>query len=144
MESEVKENIEDDSKEQVDTKSSIENALNELVNANEKVNISRVAMKASVSNSLIHNRYPDLAFKINQAKESQKLKMLSIDNSQEVERLKKEIAKLKQKSTDSKQVSESYQRQNEDLWEHIQQVYGMYDQILAERNGFADRLKHYK
>ncbi len=83
MDSEVKESTENIMKEQVDTKSSIENALNELLNVNEKVNISRVAAKANVSNSLIHNRYPDLAYKINQAKESQKHKKLNIDNCQE-------------------------------------------------------------
>ena len=36
-----------------------------------------------------------------------------------------------------------FQNQNSELWEHIQQVYAMYDQILAERNDFAERLKFY-
>lgn len=129
---------------ELDTKFAIENALQELIDANEKVNINRVAAKAGFSNSLIHNRYPDLADKINEVKANQKQKKDSIDNACEIERLKKEVAQLKQKTDESKKIAVSYQKINEDLWEHIQQVYGMYDQVLAERNGFAERLKHYQ
>ncbi|MEY3880469.1 MAG: hypothetical protein RIQ94_1265 [Pseudomonadota bacterium] len=127
-----------------DTKLAIENALQELIDANEKINIYRVAAKAGFSNALIHNRYPDLAFKINEAKANQKQKKDSIDSTCEIERLKKEVAQLKQRTDDSKQNAVSFQKINEDLWEHIQQVYRMYDQILAERNDFAQRLKHYQ
>lgn len=127
-----------------DTKTLIEKVLNEMVENNEKVNISQVASKANVSHSLIHSRYPDLAFKINQAKEKQKNKKAGIEASQDVEHFKKQITHLKKSTEDYKEVAESYQLQNEQLWEHIQQVYGMYDQILAERNGFAERLKFLK
>ena len=128
----------------LDTKSVIENSLQELLDANEKVNVNKVAIKAGFTNALIYNRYPDLVLKINTAKESQKRKKDSIGNLCETEKLKKEITLLKQKYSESKEVSESIKKQNENLWEHIQQVYGMYDQILAERNGFAERLKHHQ
>ena len=85
-----------------------------------------------------------MAFKINQAKENPKNKKSGIEASQNIEHFKKQIANLKQSTKDYKKVAESYQTQNEQLWEHIQQVHGMYDQILAERNGFADRLKFHK
>ena len=127
-----------------DTKTLIEKVLNEMFENAEKVNISQVARKANVSHSLIHSRYPDLAFKINQAKEKQKNKKAGIEASQCVEHLKVKVTHLKKSTADYKKVAESYQLQNEQLWEHIQQVYGMYDEILAERNGFAERLKFLK
>ncbi len=127
-----------------DTKILIEKVFNEMVENNEKVNISQVASKANVSHSLIYNRYPDLAFKINQFKEMQKNKKAGIKASQDVEHFKKQITHLKTSTEGYKKVSESYRLQNEQLWEHIQQVYGMYDEILAERNEFAERLKFLK
>ena len=125
-------------------KVAIEKSLQELIDANEKINISRVAKKANVSNSLIYNHYRDLVNKINQASESQKQKNESVMNHQLIEKLKQEIQKMKQTSVDSKQLVSSYKKQNEILWNHIQEIYGMYDQILAERNGFAERLKHHQ
>jgi len=127
----------------LDTKLVIEKALQELLDANEKVNVNKVAIKAGFSNALIYNRYPDLVLKINTAKESQQRKKDSIENLCEIEKIKKEITLLKKKLSESKEVSESIKKQNENLWEHIQQVYGMYDEVLAERNGFAERLKHH-
>jgi len=122
----------------------IEKALQELIDAKEKINVSRVAKKANISNSLIYNHYRDLVNKINQASESQKQKNESLTNYQLIEKLKQEIQKMKQTSVDSKQLVSSYKKQNEILWNHIQEVYGMYDEILAERNGFAERLKHHQ
>jgi len=128
----------------VDPRDQIERALHELLNVNEKINISRVATKAGFSSALIYNRYPDLAFIINEAKENQEHGNDFIDEICETEKLKKQIVLLKNKTAESKEVAESIKKQNEHLWEHIQQVYGMYDQILAERNVFAERLKHHQ
>jgi len=128
----------------VDPREQIEKAFNELLNANEKINISRVAAKTDFSSTLIYNRYPDLAFMINKAKENQAHANDFIDEICETEKLKKQIVLLKNKTAESKQIAESIKEQNEHLWEHIQQVYGMYDQILAERNVFAERLKHHQ
>ena len=123
------------------TKAIVRQALSKMLADDEKINISQVAAKSGVSHSLIYNRYPDLAYEINQAKERQKNKRHSIEASQEVEMLKQQVTNLKQSVVDYEQVAKSYREQNEELWEHIQQVYGMYDQVLAERNGFAERLK---
>jgi ActR/RegA family two-component response regulator len=56
--------------------------------------------------------------------------------------LKKEITSLKEAKAEYQSIAKSYKGQNEKLWEHIQQVYNMYDEMLAERNGFAERLRH--
>ena len=126
------------------TKALIRETLSRMLADDQKINISKVAEKSGVSHSLIYNRYPDLAYEINQAKERQKNKRSSIEASQEVQILKSQINNLKQSVADYKKVAQSYREQNEELWEHIQQVYGMYDQVLAERNGFAERLKFLK
>ena len=59
----------------------------------------------------------------------------------EIEKLKGMLAKAKQKQEEAELRSQAIQNQNDQLWEHIQQVYSMYDQMLAERNDFAERLK---
>ena len=97
----------------------------------------------SVSNALIYNRYPELKLKIQQAKLGQTQKNKQIETITEIERLKGMLIKAKQKQEEAELIAKSFQNQNSELWEHIQQVYAMYDQILAERNDFAERLKFY-
>ncbi|MGF1760456.1 DUF6262 family protein [Photobacterium sagamiensis] len=123
------------------TKSQIEQVIEAMIKSGEKINVSRVAAKAGVSNALIYNRYPDFKFKINQAKEQQKSKAQQISSTTERESLKAKLTKCKQKQSEAELMALSYQKQNVELWEHIQQVYAMYDQVLAERNDFAERFK---
>ena len=92
---------------------------------------------------LIYNRYPELKLKIQQAKLGQTQKNKQIETITEIERLKGMLIKAKQKQEEAELIAKSFQNQNSELWEHIQQVYAMYDQILAERNDFAERLKFY-
>ena len=125
----------------MDTKGQLEVIIHQMIASGEKVNVSRVAQKAGVSNALIYNRYPELKLKIQQAKLGQTQKAKQIESTTEIEKLKGMLAKAKQKQEEAELSSQAIQNQNDQLWEHIQQVYSMYDQMLAERNDFAERLK---
>ena len=120
----------------------INNILKEMASKNEKINVSQVASRLGLSHSAIYKQYPAKLGDIQTAQKRQKNKTESITLGTEVEKLKKEIADLKASKIESKNLAKSYQDQNQTLWEHIQQVYNMYDEVLAERNGFAERLKH--
>ncbi|NNN59237.1 hypothetical protein FKN08_24385 [Vibrio sp. 1-2 (7-a)] len=124
-----------------DTKSRLDAIIAQMIASGEKVNVSRVAQKAGVSNALIYNRYPELKLKIQQAKLGQTQKVKHIESTLEIEKLKGRLTKSIQKQEEAELKAESLENQNKKLWEHIQQVYSMYDQILAERNEFAERLK---
>lgn len=126
---------------EMDTKGQLEAIIHQMIASGEKVNVSRVAQKAGVSNALIYNRYPELKLKIQQAKLGQTQKAKQIESTTEIEKLKGMLAKAKQKQEEAELESQAIQNQNDQLWEHIQQVYSMYDQMLAERNDFAERLK---
>ncbi len=126
---------------EMDTKGQLEAIIHQMIASGEKVNVSRVAQKAGVSNALIYNRYPELKLKIQQAKLGQTQKAKQIESTTEIEKLKGMLAKAKQKQEEAELRSQAIQNQNDQLWEHIQQVYSMYDQMLAERNDFAERLK---
>lgn len=128
---------------EADTKIQLEAVISQMIADGEKINVSRVAQKAGVSNALIYNRYPELKLKIQQAKLGQTQKNKQIETITEIERLKGMLIKAKQKQEEAERIAKSFQNQNSELWEHIQQVYAMYDQILAERNDFAERLKFY-
>ena len=128
---------------EADTKIKLEAVISQMIADGEKINVSRVAQKAGVSNALIYNRYPELKLKIQQAKLGQTQKNKQIETITEIERLKGMLIKAKQKQEEAELIAKSFQNQNSELWEHIQQVYAMYDQILAERNDFAERLKFY-
>ena len=125
----------------MDTKGQLEVIIHQMIASGEKVNVSRVAQKAGVSNALIYNRYPELKLKIQQAKQGQTQKANHIASTTEIERLKGMLVKARQKQEEAECRSQAIQNQNDQLWEHIQQVYSMYDQMLAERNDFAERLK---
>ena len=124
---------------EADTKIQLEAVISQMIADGEKINVSRVAQKAGVSNALIYNRYPELKLKIQQAKLGQTQKNKQIETITEIERLKGMLIKAKQKQEEAERIAKSFQNQNSELWEHIQQVYAMYDQILAERNDFAER-----
>ncbi len=47
----------------MDTKGQLEAIIHQMIASGEKVNVSRVAQKAGVSNALIYNRYPELKSK---------------------------------------------------------------------------------
>lgn len=126
---------------EMDTKGQLEAIIHQMIASGEKVNVSRVAQKAGVSNALIYNRYPELKLKIQQAKQGQTQKANHIASTTEIERLKGMLVKARQKQEEAECRSQAIQNQNDQLWEHIQQVYSMYDQMLAERNDFAERLK---
>lgn len=125
----------------METRQQLETIVTEMIASGEKINVSRVASKAGVSNALIYNRYPELKVRIQTAKETQQSRKEQIEVTTEVEKLKSKLDKAKQKQEEAELMACSYQKQNEQLWEHIQQVYSMYDQVLAERNDFAERLK---
>ncbi|HCG6550631.1 TPA: hypothetical protein ACVU5B_002366 [Vibrio parahaemolyticus] len=126
---------------EVETRQQLEAIVTEMIASGEKINVSRVAAKAGVSNALIYNRYPDLKVRIQAAKETQQSRKEKVEATTEAEKLKSQLAKAKQRKEEAELMACSYQKQNEQLWEHIQQVYSMYDQVLAERNAFAERLK---
>jgi len=111
-----------------------------MTNKNEKINVNQVAKRLSLSHSAIYKLYPDKLIAIQKAKRCQKSKKESIDVGVKAEKFKKEVAALKQDTTEYKKLANSYKEQNEILWEHIQRVYNMYDEMLAERNEFAQRL----
>ena len=126
---------------ETETRQQLEAIVTEMIATGEKINVSRVAAKAGVSNALIYNRYPELKVRIQTAKETQQSRKEQIEVTTEVEKLKSKLDKAKQKQEEAELMACLYQKQNEQLWEHIQQVYSMYDQVLAERNDFAERLK---
>lgn len=127
---------------ELDTKQQLEAIITDMITTGEKINVSRVAARAGVSNALIYNRYPELKVRIQAAKEKQLSQVQQIETTTELEKVKSKFDKAKQKQSDAETLVDSYKRQNDELWEHIQQVYSMYDQLLAERNEFAERLKH--
>lgn len=126
---------------EMETRQQLEAIVTEMIASGEKINVSRVAAKAGVSNALIYNRYPELKVRIQTAKETQQSRKEKVEATTEVEKLESKLDKAKQKQVEAELMACSYQKQNEQLWEHIQQVYSMYDQVLAERNDFAERLK---
>jgi pyruvate-formate lyase len=128
----------------ISVEESIDNILKVMTDKNEKINVSQVAKRLSISNSAIYKFYPSKIFDIKTAQNRQKLKAESITLGAEAEKLTKDIANLKELKAKSQKLAKAYKKQNETLWEHIQQVYSMYDEMLAERNGFAERLKHMK
>ncbi|MEL7292920.1 MAG: hypothetical protein AAGK13_20220 [Pseudomonadota bacterium] len=128
----------------METRQQLEAIVTEMIASGEKINVSRVASKAGVSNALIYNRYPELKVRIQTAKETQQNRKEKVEAITEAEKLKSKLDKAKKKQEETKLMACSYQKQNEQLWEHIQQVYAMYDQVLAERNDFAERLKFMK
>lgn len=120
----------------------IDNILHDMADKGEKINVSQVANRLGLSHSAIYKQYPSKLLDIQTAQKRQKSKVESITLGTEIEKLKKEIAALKESKVESQNIAMSYKEQNQSLWEHIQQVYNMYDEMLAERNGFAERLKH--
>lgn len=129
---------------EMETRQQLEAIVTEMIASGEKINVSRVAAKAGVSNALIYNRYPELKVRIQTAKETQQSRKQQVEATTEAEKLKSQLIKAKQRQEEAELMACSYQKQNEQLWEHIQQVYAMYDQMLAERNDFAERLKFMK
>lgn len=124
-----------------DNVSKIDKAISEMAANNEKINVSQVAKRLGISNSAIYKFYPEKILDIKTAQKLQKNKSETITLGTENEKLKKYIESLKISSNQYKDAADDYKRQNEALWEHIQQLYNMYDEVLAERNSFADRLK---
>lgn len=120
----------------------IDTALSEMAANNEKINVSQVAKRLGISNSSIYKYNPEKIPDIKTAQKRQKSKSESIAVGTENEMLKKEIESLKTINVQYKELADDVRRQNESLWKHIQEVYNMYDEMLAERNSFADRLKH--
>tara|TARA_R110001583_G_scaffold188966_1_gene351554 strand:- start:2129 stop:2533 length:405 start_codon:yes stop_codon:yes gene_type:complete len=120
----------------------IDTALSEMAANNEKINVSQVAKRLGISNSAIYKYNPEKIPDIQTARNRQKNKSESIAVGTENEKLKKEIESLKTINVQYEELADDVRRQNESLWKHIQEVYNMYDEMLAERNGFADRLKH--
>ncbi len=115
--------------------------LLEMTGNNEKINVSQVAKRLGLSNSAIYKFYPNKIQDIQIAQKKQKAKTEVISFGFENERLKKEIDNLKISNKEYMEIANNYKSQNEALWQHIQQVYRMYDEMLSERNGFAERLK---
>jgi DNA polymerase III psi subunit len=120
----------------------IDTALSEMAANNEKINVSQVAKRLGISNSAIYKFNPEKIPDIQTAQKRQNNKAESITLGTENEKFKKEIELLKTSNVEYKALAEDLRTQNQSLWEHIQQVYNMYDEVLAERNGFAERLKH--
>ncbi len=120
----------------------IDTALSEMAANGEKINVSQVAKRLGISNSAIYKFNPEKISDIQAAQNRQRNKAESISLGTENEKLKKEIESLKASNGQYKTLANDYKAQNESLWEHIQQVYSMYDEMLGERNSFAERLKH--
>lgn len=120
----------------------IDTALSEMAANNEKINVSQVAKRLGISNSAIYKFNPEKILDIQTVQKRQKHKAESIVVGTENEQLKKEVESLKISNVEYKALADDLRTNNQSLWEHIQQVYNMYDEVLAERNSFAERLKH--
>lgn len=120
----------------------IDTALSEMVANNEKINVSQVAKRLGISHSAIYKFNPEKISDIQAAQKRQKHKAESISVGTENEQLKKKVESLQKSNLAYKVLADDMRTQNQSLWEHIQQVYNMYDEVLAERNSFAERLKH--
>lgn len=120
----------------------IDTALSEMAANAEKINVSQVAKRLGISNSAIYKFNPEKISDIQTAQKRQRNKAESVAVGTENEKLKKELESLKTSHVQYKALVDDYKAQNESLWEHIQQVYSMYDEMLGERNSFAERLKH--
>ena len=94
---------------EADTKIQLEAVISQMIADGEKINVSRVAQKAGVSNALIYNRYPELKLKIQQAKLGQTQKNKQIETITEIERLKGMLIKAKQKQEEAELIAKSFQ-----------------------------------
>jgi AcrR family transcriptional regulator len=130
--------------EELSTEDKIDLVLKNMVTNNEKINVSQVAKRLNLSHSAIYKLYPDKLLDIQNAEKRQKLKAAAITQGIELEKFRKQLTDLKAEKGISQNLVDSYRSQNEKLWEHIQHVYNMYDEMMAERNGFAERLKYMK
>jgi hypothetical protein len=90
----------------------------------------------------IYKLYPEKVGDIKAAQLRQKNKKQAVDLGLEVEKLTKEVVTLNESAVAKDKLVNDYKEQNNILWEHVQEVYNMYDEVLAERNRFAERLKH--
>jgi hypothetical protein len=112
--------------------------LNELVSTGEKITSIKVAEKANVSHSLIYKNFPDVAYKIKEAKSKAKLEKAKNDDKESIRRLRKENERLKIRLSMVK--NNANEEKIAQLTSHIQELYAMYDSILDERNSFAREL----
>jgi len=121
------------------TRDKIIKAIGEIWAANEKMGIHAVAKKCDVSHSLIYNRYPDLKERIKELKSKQQAKIRAASDQELLEKLLADNKALKArvKAAASDQDAESFKA----LLSHLTEVYKMYDELLADRNSLAERLK---
>jgi len=115
------------------TRELIENAITAMQEAGCSMTISGVAKEAGVSNSTIHNRYPDLAAKIREliSKEAARDGKSSLPkqiigraktSKEKMQALKDELAHIKKMLADTNSVNASLDQENQSLKADVEEL----------------------
>ncbi len=120
------------------TRTRIVKAIEEMLVANESININAVAEKCGISHSLIYNRYPDLKERIKQLKDTQREKRKAADDKALVANLLAQNKALRQRAKSENRAQDAAAFKA--LLAHVQEVYSMYDGLLDDRNRLAAKL----
>lgn len=117
------------------TRDRIVKAIEEMLAANESININSVAEKCGISHSLIYNRYPDLKERIKDLKGVQREKRKAADEQTLVANLMAQNKALRErvKGEDRADDAAAFKA----LLVHVQELYSMYDSLLDDRNRLA-------
>jgi biotin-(acetyl-CoA carboxylase) ligase len=120
-----------------ETRKLIEDALAEMIIDGDKINVSAVARHVGINHSYIHNDFPDLKLKIDNAKGKQQSELKKISDTKVIERQKKQISSLKQHSenTDSNDSLE-------EIYSKMMETYRFHDTIKNENEDLKKRLIH--
>ncbi len=122
----------------LDTRTQILQAIDQMLEAGERISINAIASRCGISHSLIYNRYPDLKERIKELKTTQAARQKTQDAEALIDSLlaKNKALQAKVKLEPQKQAEEGFKA----MLVHTQQVYSMYDQLLEDRNRLAVRL----
>ncbi|WDO00281.1 hypothetical protein C3Y05_011310 [Aeromonas allosaccharophila] len=123
-----------------ETRKLIEAALADMVKNGDKVNVSTVARRIGINHSYIHNDFPDLKLKIDNAKIIQRAERNKISDSKVIERQKKQISSLKYKTRNAD--SHSADASLEAIYIKMMEVYRLHDSVRKENEDIKNRLMH--
>lgn len=123
-----------------ETRKLIEEALADMLMAGDKVNVSTVAKRIGVNHSYIHNDFPDLKLKIDNAKINQRAEFKIISDSKVIERQKKQISSLKKKTRNAE--NGSVDTSLEAVYSKMMEMYRLHDSVRKENEDIKNRLIH--
>lgn len=121
-----------------ETRKLIEATLADMVKTGDKVNVSTVASRIGINHSYIHNDFPDLKLKIDNAKAKQRAERNKVSDSKVIERQKKQISSLKHKTKNAGGDDTSL----EAIYIKMMETYRLHDSVRKENEDIKNRLIH--